>query len=197
MRDYKDTYTERKSRIKVLPILLLIVILLFVAGIFLSWNRWERKAPVVRMNQELKALGRNPSISLFVQDQESGLKRLTVTLKQKDQVVPLIDEEYSSPSLKEVKKLGDRAGKTVDLGQLIAIKHKIQEGPATIEISAMDNSFGHFFRGNRTEAQHNFVFDLYPPRLEVLSGQHYIEQGGAGCVVYRVSSDAETSGVQV
>jgi len=35
-----------------------------------------------------------------------------------------------------------------------------------------------------------------PPRLEVLSSQHYINQGGSECVVYRVSPDAEVSGVQ-
>jgi murein DD-endopeptidase MepM/ murein hydrolase activator NlpD len=32
--------------------------------------------------------------------------------------------------------------------------------------------------------------------LEVFSGQHYINQGGSECVVYRVSDDAVSSGVQ-
>src|SRR5439155_2216669 len=38
---------------------------------------------------------------------------------------------------------------------------------------------------------------IKPPQLEVLSGQHYINQGGSEFVVYRVSDDAEVSGVQV
>ena len=43
----------------------------------------------------------------------------------------------------------------------------------------------------------DFQFDLNPPQLEVLSGQHYINQGGSECVVYRVSNDVEVSGVEV
>ena len=197
MRDYKDAYTERKSKIRVLPIVLLLVVILLVAAIFISWKRWEGKDPVVRLNPELKTLGRNPAIALFVQDEGSGLKNLTVTLKQRDQVVTLIQEEYERPTLKQFRQVGDRTPKTFELGELIAIKHKIQEGPATLQISATDNSFGHFFRGNRADIEHNFTFDLYPPKLEILSGQHYINHGGSECVVYRVSPDAEVSGVQI
>lgn len=196
MQDYKNGYGEKRKGIRWLPVLLILVISLFVAGIFLTWKRWERQAPIVRFTEEFKALNRNPAVSIIVQDPGSGLKHVQVTLKQKDQSVPLIDERYDGPTLTQFRKKGETQPKTFDLGQLIAIKHKIQEGPATLEISAVDHSFGHFFRGNRTDLERKFVFDIYPPRLEVISGQHYINQGGSECVVYRVSPDAEVSGVQ-
>ena len=43
----------------------------------------------------------------------------------------------------------------------------------------------------------DFEFDIYPPRLEALSGLHYVNQGGSESVLYRVSEDATASGVQV
>src|SRR5439155_10813781 len=74
---------------------------------------------------------------------------------------------------------------------------KPQAGPATLTITASDYALRNFLRGNETDVTKDFAFRLQPPRLEVISGQHYINQGGSECVVYRVSDDAETSGVQV
>jgi len=64
-------------------------------------------------------------------------------------------------------------------------------------VSATDHSLRSLFKGNRADFTKDFTFDIAPPRLEVLDGQHYINQGGSECVVYRVSPDAEVSGVQV
>ena len=192
----KGFYGERKSSIHLLPILLVLIFLAFIATIILSWARWEGKPPIVKLDKDFKALGRKPEISLTVQDPGSGLKKLSVTLTQKNQVVPLVEEQYAGPSFTKFWKRGDRQTKTFQVGDLISQKYKIQDGPATLQISAVDYSFRHFFHGNSVELQKNFTFDLFPPRLEVLSGQHYINQGGSECVVYRVSPDAVMSGVQ-
>ncbi|HEY7162449.1 MAG TPA: hypothetical protein VH815_14380, partial [Acidobacteriota bacterium] len=82
----KGFYGERKSRINLLPILLVLILLAFIATIILSWARWEGKPPIVKLNKDFKALGRKPEISLTVQDPGSGLKKLSVTLAQKNQV---------------------------------------------------------------------------------------------------------------
>ena len=192
----KGFYGERKSRIKLLPILIISVFLAFIAVIVLSWPRWEGKPPLVKLDKDFKALGRKPQVSVTVQDPGSGLKKLSITLAQKNQIVPLVDEQYAGPTFGKFWKKGDRQTKTFQLGDLISQKYKIQDGPAVIQISAVDYSFRNFFHGNTVEFQKDFVFDLYPPKLEVLSGQHYINQGGSECVVYRVSPDAVMSGVQ-
>ncbi|MCI0618849.1 hypothetical protein L0244_38235, partial [bacterium] len=192
----KGFYGESKRRINLIPILLILVVLALLTAIILSWPRWEGKPPEVRLNKDFKTLGRKPEISITVQDSGSGLKNFSVTLTQKNQAVPLVDEQYAGPGWKKFWKKGDRQTKTFQLGDLISAKYKIQDGPATLQISAVDYSLRHFFHGNSVELQKDFVFDLYPPRLEVLSGQHYINQGGSECVLYRVSSDAVVSGVQ-
>jgi murein DD-endopeptidase MepM/ murein hydrolase activator NlpD len=192
----KGFYGERKSRISLLPILIVLVLLAFITLIILSWPRWEGKPPIVKLDKDFKALGRKPQISVSVQDAGSGLKKLSITLSQKGQNVALVDEQYPGPSFEKFWKRGDRQPKNFQLGDLISQKYKIQDGAATLQISAVDYSLRNFFHGNTVEVQKNFVFDLYPPKLEVLSGQHYINQGGSECVVYRVSPDAVISGVQ-
>src|ERR1043166_456672 len=81
-----------------LVVLLIIVLLLFVTLIILSWSRWESNSPIVRLSRNFKALGRSPSLSVTVQDSETGIKNISVILRQKDQVIPLMDEHYSGPS---------------------------------------------------------------------------------------------------
>lgn len=43
----------------------------------------------------------------------------------------------------------------------------------------------------------SFSFDLTPPRVEVTSSQHYINQGGANVVTYQLSQDATGADVRV
>lgn len=191
-RDYQG---RRLTPIPWIRIFLVFIVLLLVAGIVMSRKRWEGTPPVLHLNKDFKALGRNPAVTLLVQDTGSGLKQVTVTLTQKGQSIPLLTEEYPGPTLLRFWKSGEQQPRNFDLGKLIAAK--LQGGSATLEISAVDNSLRNFFRGNRASLQQAFVYDTDPPTLEAISGQHYINQGGSECIVYRVSPDAVTSGVQV
>jgi murein DD-endopeptidase MepM/ murein hydrolase activator NlpD len=168
---------------KILAILILIIV---VAFFVYTHKRWEGAAPTVAFDHDYKALGRDAPLKVTVQDAGTGLKHVTIRFKQKDKETVLADDSLdSSPS------------KTYGLGQLIKDKFKVEEGTAGLNITASDGSLRHLMRGNRTEVTKDLVFDLNPPRLEVLSAQHYINQGGSECVLYRVSDDVEVSGVQV
>jgi murein DD-endopeptidase MepM/ murein hydrolase activator NlpD len=167
--------------------LLLVLLLIAVVTFFgFTYKRWEGASPTVAFDRDFKALGRNAPLKVTVQDAGTGLKHVTIRFKQKDQETVLADDLLDSlPS------------KTYDLGQLLSEKSKVEEGPAALNITLFDGSLRNFLRGNRSDVAKDFRFDLNPPRLEVLSAQHYINQGGSECVVYRVSDDAEVSGVEV
>ena len=166
-----------------------LVFVIPLATLAVTYKRWEGRAPEVAFDRDFKALGRDPSLGLTVNDSATGLRHVTVRLKQKDQDILLADDSFD--------KAGATKSKTYAIGKLIAGKYKIQEGPASLGISVSDYAFRNFFRGNRTDLTKDFAFHINPPRLEVFSGQHYINQGGSECVVYRVSEDADVSGVQV
>jgi murein DD-endopeptidase MepM/ murein hydrolase activator NlpD len=169
-------------RSTLLPLFLLIVL------VFTSCSRLESQPPTATFNREFKVLGRAPALNVTVADLGSGLKQVTIRIKQKDQETVLSDETFDKASAPK--------SKAYDVGKLIADKFKMQDGDAVLTVSASDQALG-LRSGNRVEVVKAFKFNITPPQLEVLSGQHYINQGGSECVIYRVSSSVETSGVQV
>jgi murein DD-endopeptidase MepM/ murein hydrolase activator NlpD len=159
-----------------------------IAGVGMTHQRWEGQAPQITFDRDFKALGRNPTLGLTVNDSGSGLKHVTVRLRQNNEEIILADDSFGR---------GKDKSRTYDVGKLITEKYKIQEGPAILTVAALDYAFRNFGHGNQTDLTKEFTVHLYPPRLEVLEGQHYINQGGTECVVYRVSDNAVVSGVQV
>src|SRR5262245_39599239 len=167
----------------------LFVVLLLAAvltGGGLTYKRWEGEPPQVAFSRDFNSLGRAPMLAVTVEDNGTGLRHVSIHLKQKDQDVTLADEDLGKDKLK-----------TYDLGRLIGEKYKVQDGPASLTVSAVYYSLRSFLKGNRTDVSKDFAFHVTPPTLEVLEGQHYINQGGSECVVYRVSENTEQSGVQV
>jgi hypothetical protein len=142
--------------------------------------------PQITFNRDFKVLGRAPALTVKVEDPASGLKHVSIHLKQKDQDIDLADDSLNKDK-----------SKSYDVGKLIVEQYKIEDGPATLSISATDNSLRNLFQGNRTDIAKDFTFETKPPTLQVLEGQHYINQGGSECVIYRVSGNVEASGVQV
>ena len=161
-------------------ILLILVTFLATACVLL-----EGEPPVVTFDREFDVLGRDASLELTVADQAGGVAEVRIALMQNDQEIVLVDETFDEPT--EGESL------SYDLGVLIVDNYAVQEGPASLRVTVVDGSL----RGNQDEITREFQFDLYPPRLEVLSGLLYITQGGSETVVYRVSDDAVRSGVQV
>ena len=190
-----DHHRRNERGITILGFLLFFLGTLFVLYFALTYRRWEGKTPEIQFERTFNSLGRNPALSLRIEDQGNGLNHVSVVLKQKDQIVPLVEENYPGPSIFTLWRAGKQKEITIDLGKLLAEKFKVQQGPASLVVVASDHSFRSFFRGNRAQVQKDFEFDIYPPRLEVLSGQHYINQGGSECVVYGISPDAIVSGV--
>jgi murein DD-endopeptidase MepM/ murein hydrolase activator NlpD len=79
---------------------------------------------------------------------------------------------------------------------LDAAAARIPEGPATLEVWAVDHSWlAGFHRGPRLT--HAVTVDLTPPTLEVLTTQHVARLGGSECAVFRAGADAVRAGVQV
>jgi len=174
---------------RLISILLIVVLVIATTAFGLSYKRWEGQAPTIQLDRDFKVLGRTPSLKLTVIDSGSGLKEVTIRLKQKDQDTVLTADAFP--------KSGTEKSRSYDVGNLIVEKVRLQPGPATLTVDASDHAFRNFLKGNHAELVKNFEFQTQPPRLEVFSGQHYINQGGSECVVYRVSDDVEVSGVQV
>ena len=94
------------------------------------------------------------ALELTVEDAGTGLKQVSVVLTQGTTETVLADESFNGPGTTPVR--------TYDLGSLIEDNHDVQEGPASLAITASDYSYRNFFSGNQIEMTADFRFDLYP-----------------------------------
>src|SRR5215831_19988560 len=128
------------------------LILITIAEFAVACSRVEGDAPVVSFDREFKALGNSPSLTMTVADSGTGLGHVAIHLKQKDQDVVLADETFDRKAAPKTK--------TYDVGKLMVDKYKIQDGPATLAITATDHSLRHFLKGNQAQTTKDFQFNV-------------------------------------
>ena len=147
----------------------------------------EGDPPEISLDREFEVLGRAPDLQLTVSDIRGGVASVRVLLSQGPdmEAAVLVDETF--------EEAPEGAPVMYDIGRLIADNYSSQEGTASLTVSAIDGSYS----GNESSLTREFQFDLYPPQLQVLSPLLYINQGGSENLLYRVSEDAVTSGVEI
>jgi len=163
-----------------------IVIIAFVIGAFLYViPQFEWYSPTVNIKLDSEYVGLRP-FDVEIKDKGKGLKRVSIVLVDENGESKLIDKDYPltvNEDTIEVKLDPKRLG--------------IKGGPAEIRVMAEDKSHLKLFVGNKTAVSKKVIIDVTPPKLEVLSREHYINHGGSGLVIYKASEDAVICGVKV
>ncbi len=164
----------------------------------LAMKTLDRTAPALTISSSAKAIGqKGVRITIEAEEPKYGIKDLRATFVQGGAELPL--GEVTHPRnpwwrfwRRDVRK---SALLEVEVGRerIPALK----EGQATIRAEATNDSWAGFGAGRTATAESTLPVSLSPPRVEILSAQHYINQGGSECVLYRVSDPAVTSGVRV
>ena len=157
-----------------------VVAVLYVAGRMVMAPR-----PVIALAGPFDLVGRNATLSFDARD-ASGLRTLKVTIRQGDKEQTIADETYRPP--RPEAHFEWRPGKQS--------RFPLREGPGLLRIEARNASWGNFFKGKTATLEKAFTARLTPPRVEVLTTQHYVNQGGCDMVVYRVTPPGAESGVQ-
>lgn len=176
-----------RGRLRVTVVLVLFAGLIFLGATKLEWHR-----PTAELLHPVDALGRTSTIDVHLADVGTGLSRSRVEIESGGARTVLASEEYAAASWRTSTK----PDTTLSV-PLQALERKIPEGPATIRVYADDFSWLRWFRAERPILEAAAVVDLTPPTLEVLTTEHYVKIGGAEFLLYKVSSDAVRSGVQV
>lgn len=165
--------------------LYLLLLVLIIGGLILIIPRFEWHSPTVDIKLDSEYIGLRP-FDVEIKDKGKGLKRVSIVLTTELGEHPLVEEDYSQPVMEKNFNIA-----------LDPKKFNIEEGDATIRVTALDRSYWGFFRGNKTTLNKNVKIDLTPPRAEIFSREHYINFGGSGIVVYKTSQDAVKSGVKI
>lgn len=163
---------------------LLVAVLILGAGYYFS-PRFEWHAPQIKITPDTDAIGLAP-IEIDVTDRGTGLKSVSATLTVAGAEHVLASEQFGRPTME--KKF------TVGLSAKLA---GVKEGPAVVRVTARDRSWWRFFRGNETVLQKNVTIDVTPPTIELIADNPYVNFGGCGLIVYKVSPDTVATGIKI
>jgi len=168
-----------------LLVLLLVVIVALGAGAWYLKPRFESDPPRVQVLPTVDVIGLATPLEIVVSDEGTGLRSVRATLTAGGAETTLAAEDFAQPARE--KRIA------VDPAKLKGIK----EGPATLKVSARDASLWNSFKGNEVSFEKTISIDITPPTIELVADDRYINFGGVGALVYKVSPDTTTSGVKI
>jgi murein DD-endopeptidase MepM/ murein hydrolase activator NlpD len=144
---------------------------------------------VIALDPGIAVLGATSNLSVRVTNPH-GVRALRVRLEQGPAVVAhtaqapperwLFWRRRLPPSAFAVKLTADP-------------RQGFRSGPAALLVEAVSNDF----RGRTDTLRREVQINLAPPKLTVSSGQHYINQGGAGLVTFEATGFWTEAGVRI
>lgn len=156
------------------------------------WN-WDSSIPTVRWTEAPSVVGKNSTIVLEIEDAGKGLQFIEVALSASGNRQIVLSETYDAPWSWQP---GVQQRSLTFSPQTSFGAEPLSEGEFFLEVTLRDHP-NLWLWSNEVSTRRAFELDLTPPRIQVLSDQHYIRQGGSEAIVYRVSEDTRVSGVQV
>ncbi|HET7841580.1 MAG TPA: M23 family metallopeptidase [Terriglobia bacterium] len=184
----------RKAPFVLLAIVVIAVIILLVKAL-------STQAPSIQLAGKVKGIGQSTTLQFDVSDSKHRIKSVKVELVQGDQTFDVPTHEMSfgegpPPWWKFWAKPGENSTSVSAMAGRNMIQG-LKEGRATIHITALNDSWGRFFRGGMAQRTYEFPVRFTPPQVEVLTLQHYVNQGGCDMVVFKISPGTTESGVRV
>jgi len=181
-----------------LVLLVILLLLVLVPGGCAAIRMWDGSAPAVTLKSDAKAIGKSARVTIEADEAKWGVRDLRATFVQGTVEVPLGEVTHPHNSIWRFWRKRDI--KPSVLLEVEVGRDKIpemKEGPAIIRAESTNDSWARFGKGRTTVQEITLPVVLTPPRVETVSSQHYINQGGSECVTYRVSDTAVESGVKV
>jgi murein DD-endopeptidase MepM/ murein hydrolase activator NlpD len=171
----------------VLGILLLVAAAALVAGLgYVLFRVVFAPRPKIVLAKPFDTVGKSAPLVLDITEPRYGVREVKVTIKQGEDEKVVLEESYDPPK-REVPVRWAPAQER---------RFRLKEGPGKLEVHARGAKFG-FLSGRSATLNQDFTARLTPPRIEVLTTQHYVNQGGCDMIVYKVSPASASSGVLV
>ena len=176
---------------------------LLVAGIFIVGLLWalfvrmEGQEPIANIILPGNSLGISQNLNISITDNQSGIRRIWFGILQGGREVVLKQKRFQANGFLDGGKGGGKH-KTASLEILFEPKAiGIADGEAILRLAVWDYSWRNWGKGNHTYLEKKIKIDTSPPKPDVLSKIHNINQGGSGLVIYRLSEECLKSGVVV
>ena len=176
------------ARTRRLSLILLVCLLLAAAGasVFVL-PHWLGEPPAIEVSGPRTHLGTSNKFVVTITAQGLGLAKAKAEIIQGSQSHVLWEKDFSGSKQETVRQDFSLEPK----------KFGVNQGQATLLITARDASFGDWFQGKQASFRKEYTVDTTPPRLSLLNRMIHINRGGTGLAVYSLSKDALEHGVTV
>jgi murein DD-endopeptidase MepM/ murein hydrolase activator NlpD len=158
-----------------------------------GWLRCEGENPKLA-GPERQFIGRSPvTVVVEARDEHSGIRRIELRVTQgalKKDIAELV--RPGNLGMGGARDAVEQIETVIDAEAL-----GLREGDATLVAKAEDWSWRRWLSGNPAWLEVPLTVDLTRPRINVETGQTYVQRGGAGAVVYGLFEETERDGVQV
>ena len=174
----------------------LVILLVLVLIVPIGWyviSRLEGEDPEIEIQPDVSFLGESQAINVAVSDPKSGLRKARIVLKQGEKEALLYMKTFPSQGF-------GQAGTVDDTSFEVLVEPKelgFSDGKALLRMEVRDYSWRSRFKGNQMVLEKTVSIDTQAPVAGVFTGMHYINQGGAGVVIYNLSEPCPETGVAV
>ena len=150
-------------------------------------------APLIVIKEPPTHLPAQRSFTFNIEAKAGRLSRVKVTLAQGTKFKIIQDTQLGDGQGEMPAKPGSNQ---FDL-MLEAKKMGLAQGKATLIVQAWGRPVGSFYPGKMSRRDLPVVVDTVPPRVSLTSRTVHVNQGGSGLVLYQLSQDCTSHGVEV
>ena len=162
----------------------LVILLLLGALGALYYVKAEWNPPTLSLTPEQATASTKTMFTITASDRDSALRSLLVVATQGSNSIEILNKALPAGT-KELRE------------EFSLPKAGIKNEPLTLTITVKDTSWHRLGRGNRAQIVRQMDIDSKPPVISVLSGQHNVNHGGTGLVVYSTNEELAQSGVKL
>lgn len=175
-------FGKRKKKGSSIPFFIILILVFAAGGGYVFLKYFEGEKPQIEVDNFKTAIGKKSNLSLTVSDAKSGLRSITVSLKQGQVQKQVLTKEF--PKIKQ-NLSGGHAKESISVD--IDIKALgLKDGDAILTIEAVDFSMRRFMKGNLSQVTHKVTIDTQAPKINITHSERYIQPGGTGIVIYSV-----------
>ncbi len=188
-----SAFVAKRSSSRIKWLILFLFILGAIWGIYGSL--YLGPVPKIEISLDRPSIGATTRVTAHFAEAKRGLGSLRLEIVQGDRSLVLAEQENPLPSPFRPWESGDRKEVVLEGSVGRGDPEWLEEGEVTLLASA--SRLGGWIRSAEGAAVEMKVeVKLRPPTLSVLSGQHYVRQGGSGVVLMKPGASAIRSGVR-
>lgn len=185
--------SNSKGGSKLFPLFIVLLLIFAGGGVYGFLIYFEGEKPAISVPLDTEFLGNKSTIQFSASDNKSGLKSISVSLEQGDLVKELFQKNFprQTKNTEKVSQLN---------GQSVSVEPKnigLKDGHVTLIIEVEDNSFRGFFSGNKSRVTKTYTIDTVAPKINILHGERYINPGGSGIFIYRLTGEPVEFGLNL